>query len=104
MSLDVKDNTAECRYELFEDGERRGFADYELVGDRISVLYVKIDEAHEGGGYGRALVNAMLQDARERKLGVLPFCPFVKAMIGRNRERYLDLVPEDSRALFGFES
>ena len=102
MSIDVEDNTEARRYELFEDGERRGFADYELVGDRISLLHVKIDEDHEGGGYGRALVDAMLSDARDRKLGVMPFCPFVRAMIGRNRERYLDLVPEDSRALFGF--
>lgn len=102
MSTEVTDNTEECRYELFEDGEKRGFADYEIVGDRISLLYVKVDEEHEGGGLGRALVDAMLEDARRRNLGVMPFCPFVRAVIGRNRETYLDLVPEEVRGLFGY--
>lgn len=40
-----------------------------------------------------------LDDARERGLAVLPFCPFVRAHIQRHRE-YADLVPAARRGEF----
>jgi len=46
------------------------------------------------------LIAGALDDARERGLAVLPFCPFVNAYIERHRE-YAALVPANYREHFG---
>ena len=63
--------------------------------------------AHRGraGLPGRAtwpthLARFSLDDARERGLAVLPFCPYVNSWIKKHPE-YADLVPEDRRGDFG---
>jgi predicted GNAT family acetyltransferase len=45
------------------------------------------------------LIAFALDDARERGLDVLPFCPFVNAYVQRHRE-YVDLVPAAYHASF----
>jgi predicted GNAT family acetyltransferase len=46
------------------------------------------------------LIRFALEDARARRLAVLPFCPFVKSFIERHRE-FEELVPEAYREQFG---
>lgn len=87
------------RYEIRVDGELAGFATYKVRPDQIAFRHTEIDDCFEGRGLGSRLIAFALDDARERGLAVLPFCPFVKAYIQRHRE-YADLVPEDRRAEF----
>lgn len=95
----VSDSPAAQRYELRVDGELAGFAQYRLKPDQISLTHTEIDDRFEGQGLASRLISFALDDARERGLAVLPFCPFVNAYIQRHRE-YVDLVPEDRRAEF----
>ena len=100
MELRVADNPEAERYEAFVDGELAGFMTYRLRGEQISLLHTEVDDAFEGQGVGGTLVAAVLDDVRARGLGVLPFCPFVKAYL-RRHPGYLILVPESERARFG---
>ena len=54
-------------------------------------------------GLAGRLVAETLDDARRRGLGVLPHCPFVRSYIDTHLAQYLDLVPPDRRAEFGWE-
>jgi predicted GNAT family acetyltransferase len=101
MSTVVKDNQLAHRYELFDDGELVGVADYEISGDRMAVLHVEIVESRSNQGLGRTLVGSVFHDARSRDLYVLPMCSYARAVVARNRAQYLDLVPVDVRADFG---
>ena len=101
MSTVVNDNKREHRYELFDDGELVGFADYEVSGDQMAVLHVEILPSRSQQGLGRSLVGSVLDDARSRNLQVLPHCSYARAVIARNKALYLDLVPVDVRADFG---
>lgn len=63
MSTVVNDNKRDNRYELSNDGELVGFADYEISGDRIAILHVEIMQSHSNRGAGRELVGSVLDDA-----------------------------------------
>ena len=91
MSVEVADNPAESRYEVSVDGEFAGAAVYRLEGDRIVFLHTETDPAREGQGLGSRLARGALDDARARKLAVLPLCPFIAGWIERHPE-YADLV------------
>ncbi len=95
----VVDNTGAERYEIQVDGEPAGFLQYRLLPGLIELVHTEIDEEFEGRGLGSRLISFALDDARERKLAVLPFCPFVNDYIRRHRQ-YLDLVPEGRRQDF----
>jgi uncharacterized protein len=98
-SIAIGDNAEEQRYEVRVDGELAGFAPYKPRPGQIALNHTEVDDRFEGQGLGSKLIAFALDDARERGLAVLPFCPFVKAYIQRHRE-YVDLVPEDRRPAF----
>jgi uncharacterized protein len=100
MHLQVADNPDEQRYEIHADGELAGYVVYHRRGKRIALNHTEILDGFEGKGIGSALVARTLDDLRERRLDVLPFCPFVRSFLGRHPE-YVDVVPEDERARFG---
>ena len=98
----VSDNPERQRYEVRVDGEVAGFAQYEVKPDQIAFTHTEIDERFEGQGLGSKLIAFALDDARERELTVLPFCPFVKSYIQRHHD-YLELVPAERRREFGLQ-
>jgi predicted GNAT family acetyltransferase len=96
----IADNPEEQRYELRLDGAVAGFAQYRLRPGLIAFTHTEIDDALEGRGLAGRLISFALDDARERELAVLPFCPFVNAYVQRHPE-YVELVPERYRETFG---
>jgi len=96
----VVDNPGKSRYEIYVGDELAGFVTYELDGDVISFLHTQVEPEFEGSGFASQLVRATLDDARNRKLSVLPFCPYVSAWIKRHPD-YADLVPASRRQNFG---
>jgi len=95
----ISDATAAERYEIRLDGELAGFAQYRLRPGLIAFVHTEIDDRFGGRGLASRLIAFALDDARERHLEVLPFCPFVNGYIQRHRE-YVDLVPEERRSAF----
>jgi len=97
--IEIADNAEEQRYEIRVDGELAGFTQYRLRPGLIAFVHTEVDDRFEGQGLGSRLIAFALDDARARRLAVLPFCPFVNAYVQRHRE-YVDLVPEAHRAQF----
>ncbi len=96
----VADNPAASRYEVRVGGELAGFVVYRLRGSVISLIHTEVDPRFQGAGLAGRLARFSLDDARNRQLAVLPFCPYVLSWIKKHPE-YTDLVPEDRRADFG---
>ncbi len=80
----IKDEPAASRYEIKVGEELAGFADYRLEDDRITFPHTEIDPAWGGRGLGTKLVAFAVTDARERKLEIIPICPFVRDWIAEN--------------------
>ena len=100
MSARVAENRAGSRYEVFSGDQRAGYSAYRLEDDTIAILHTDIDDRFQGQGLGSELASRMLEDARERELAVLPYCPFVQEYMATH-PRYVELVPEARRAEFG---
>jgi uncharacterized protein len=95
----LADNPEQDRYELRVDGDVGGRLLYRRRPGLLALNHTEIDDRFEGQGLGSRLIAFALDDARDRGLAVLPFCPFVNAYIERHRE-YVDLVPEAFRKQF----
>lgn len=100
MAVVVTNESERDRYEARVDGELAGFAQYRERPGRIAFVHTEVDDRFEGQGVGGELVRHALEDAGERGLAVLPFCPFVKGYIERHDE-LRELVPADQRERFG---
>ena len=99
MTIEIQDHPDRSRYEILVDGELAGLADYRCDGAVIDLPHTEIAEAFGGQGLASKLIAAVLDDARDRGLAVLPHCPFVRAYIAKHPD-YLGLVPTERRAEF----
>ena len=97
MSIEVRNNPAESRYEAWLDGELAGVAEYrtEASGDQDAVVFThtEVADRFEGRGVGSTLARAALDDVRASGRAVVPLCPFIKGWIEKHPD-YQDLVRE----------
>ena len=97
---EVRLDETEHRYEITEDGAVAGFVTYHDRDGVRSLLHTEIDPAYEGRGLASRLIEAALDDLRERGLRLRPVCPFVRAFLDK-RPEYVELVPAEERDRFG---
>lgn len=95
----VVDDPQRQRYEISLDGEPAGVLQYRVRPGLIALNHTEVKDRFEGRGLASKLIAFALDDARQRKLAVLPFCPFVNRYIQHHPE-YAELVPEQFRAAF----
>lgn len=81
----VTDNTARHRYELELDGDVAILEYEEQPGCRI-LTHTIVPPRFEGQGIGRELVEAALQDIRDRGLRFRPLCSFIIRYVERHPE------------------
>jgi predicted GNAT family acetyltransferase len=97
LTVEVRDNPDEARYEVWADGLLAGFAQYRLHDGQITFFHTEVEPQHEGSGLGGRLARAALDDVRARGLAVVPLCPFIAAFIRSHADEYADLVVPSMR-------
>ncbi|BFV60137.1 GNAT family N-acetyltransferase [Kitasatospora sp. CMC57] len=100
MTTTVTDRPESSRFEITEDGELAGFAEYFRHENEIAFIHTEIAPAFAGRGLAGVLARAALDAAREQGAEVLPYCPFIRAWLTKHPD-YVDLVPEAQRVRFG---
>jgi uncharacterized protein len=95
----IADHPEAQRYEVQVGDALAGYVQYRSRPGLIALIHTEIRDRFEGQGMGGRLIAFALDDARERGLDVLPFCPFANSYIQGHRE-YVDLVPEAYRESF----
>ena len=87
--LHVRDVPESGRYEatLGGDPALASLLDYSLGKGWIALLHTEVIDGYEGQGIGSRLVSAVLDDARQRGLKVVPKCPFVARWLERHPEQ-----------------
>lgn len=86
MAAEARDNPDKSRYELVDDGEVVGIADYYVDGETMVFPHVEIVSYRRGNGLGEFLVRRALDDARQRGFRIDPQCPFVRDFVQANPE------------------
>ncbi|MGW6918469.1 GNAT family N-acetyltransferase [Kitasatospora sp. NPDC054939] len=100
MGIHVTDSQERSRFEIFEDDQLAGFAEYNRHEAEIAFIHTEIDPRFGGLGLGGHLARHALDAAREQGLTVLPYCPFIRGWIAKHPE-YTDLVPAAQHERFG---
>jgi predicted GNAT family acetyltransferase len=90
MASNVRDNSAQHRFELDADGHI-AFSEYRRANGVLTIMHTEVPKALEGRGIGSGLIRGVLDAARSEGLKVKPVCPFAKAYIERHPE-YADLL------------
>ncbi|WP_374654156.1 GNAT family N-acetyltransferase [Phenylobacterium sp.] len=85
MSNMLRNNTADSRYEMDEQG-MTSWADYRLVGERLYIDHVEAPPALRGTGASGRLMAALAADARDRGLKITPICGYAAAWLRRSHE------------------
>lgn len=88
-ALEVINNPAEKRFELWIDGQLSKL-DYTTDNDTIVMTHVGVPNEFRGQGVAGVITKAALEYAKEKSLRVIPVCPYVLAYIRRNPQ-YLEL-------------
>ena len=96
-TVEVTDNQAGSRYEVRVGGELAGLVDYSRRDGRVVLIHTEVDEAFEGQGLAARLAKFALDDARARRLSVVPRCPYMASYIAHHPE-FEDLVEAEPRA------
>ncbi len=91
---DVVDHADQGRYEIRVSDQVVGAAYYQHRPGALVFTHTEIEPAHEGQGLASRLIGAALDDARRRRLRVVPRCPYVAAYL-RQHPEYQDLVDRD---------
>ena len=86
----VENNQAAQRYQA-QIGQYLAIAAYRLDGDTMTFTHTQVPKDLEGHGVANKLAHTALEDARARRLTVVPLCPFIASYIRRHQE-YVALV------------
>jgi len=78
-----RDNTAGHRYE-FEAPEGVSFADYRDLAGVRAILHVETPPAARGLGYAQKLMDAIVADARAKRLPLRASCSYAVAYFRRH--------------------
>jgi len=92
-ALQVTDNRAESRFELWVDGLLAELP-YRLNGKRLVLIHTEVPEELEGRGLGGALVTAAIDRAAREGLTVVPLCPFARGWLQRDEHGFLITGPD----------
>ena len=87
---DVRNNTAQNRFELDVDGHQ-AVAYYRMAPGVITFVHTEVPQELSGRGIGTKLIRDALEMVRAQGLSVVPQCPFVSAFMGKHPE-YNDLL------------
>ena len=99
---EVRDNQDRERFEVFEDGQLAGFAQYIRRAGRLIFVHTEVSDEFEGQGIGSKLAAGALDAARAKGDHVVPLCPFIASYIERHPQ-YADLVDDQAIAALDAE-
>jgi hypothetical protein len=91
MTLNLRDNPEQRRFELIADGQLVGIVEYEAEGNTLELVHTEVLPGNEGKGYGSALAKQTLELVRAQGKRIVPLCEFIVAYLGKHPE-YNDLV------------
>jgi predicted GNAT family acetyltransferase len=74
-----------------KDGKQIGRMDIGVRNGNLTVYHTEVDPDHQGKGFSGALLNRMVNYARENNLKVIPLCEYVNAQFRRHPELYRDI-------------
>lgn len=75
-----------------ENGKRMGYLSYEWADPtKFAILHTVVEEAFQGRGVAKSLLNATVAFARNNGLKIMPICPYAEAVFRKDPAGYEDV-------------
>ena len=74
-----------------QDGTRIAEMEIAIRDGNLTVYHTEVAEKLKGQGVATKLLSTMVAYAREKKLKVIPLCPYVLAQFKRHPDQYNDI-------------
>lgn len=96
MSEEIKifNNEQRQHFETKLDDGEYGFIEYRWHKGALVLMHTLVPEKYEGKGIASALAKFALEYAKDKKLGLIVYCPYVKAYMKRHAEYDYLLIKE----------
>lgn len=82
----LRNNSEQHRYELVDNDEVVGVAEYEFDGDAVVFRHIEVGQGHDGKGYGSRLAKLALDDVLAANRKIVARCEFIAGYIARHPE------------------
>ena len=75
------------RYAVTAPGGDTAYMTYSRAGDSLVIIdHTEVPDSLRGQGYGAALVERAVRDARDGGLRIVPLCPFAASQFRRHAD------------------
>ncbi len=85
MEITVHNNLDAKEYQTEVDGHKARM-EYIIANDKIYLTHTEVPKELGGKGIGSAMVKHVFAEIEEKKLQLVPLCPFVASYIKRHPE------------------
>jgi uncharacterized protein len=95
MDITIQQELGETkgRFYILADGRDLGEMTFVFAGsDKIIIDHTLVSDELKGQGAGKKLLDATVAWVREKGLKIIPICPFAKAVMTKNPEKYQDVL------------
>jgi hypothetical protein len=89
LNILVQHQETESKGSFYYEPEAKRLAEmtYSKAGTQMIIIdHTEVDESLTGKGVGLELLKYAIDFVRERKIKILPLCPFAKAMLQKHPE------------------
>lgn len=85
--IEIEDDGRKGRFLIYDDEDLAGELGFTWAGDdKFIIDHTEVDKAFGGKGFGKILVVEAVAFARERKVKILPLCPFAKGVFDTKKD------------------
>ncbi len=89
MNYQVSNEETETKgaYFIKVDGIKVAEMTYSKAGtDRIIIDHTEVNDDFRASGLGEKMVRQAVDDARSKKIAIVPLCPFARSVFQKNEE------------------
>jgi predicted GNAT family acetyltransferase len=84
MQIEHQESNSKGAFFVAQNNERLAEMTYSMAGNQLMIIdHTEVSDALRGQGAGKQLVKAAVDFAREKKIKILPLCPFAKSVFDR---------------------
>ena len=94
-NISVKNQEAESRGSFYieDNGQKIAEMTYSKAGtDRIIIDHTEVSDEYRGQKLGEKMVLKAVEHAREKKISIVPLCPFARAVFQRRHDEFEDVL------------
>jgi predicted GNAT family acetyltransferase len=85
MEINQVNNEKNGYFEAIENNVQAGKMSYVWAGEtKIIIDHTEVNPEFSGKGIGKQLLMAVVQNARENKIKILPLCPFARSVFDKD--------------------